>query len=230
MKKHLLVSTLFCVLMSAAAIGETPIYATGFESNEGFQIGPMGPETANWATVGPYAFAVNDGSNYGRDGQILESTAPQSDEGSRLWLSGVDFRDANKVVVELDMLALPSGGSGYQANLQLGDFPEKPKTGMVGTAAQISLRGSGRVVAFDGENEKEIGRYVPGEWVKLRIEADHSSKTYSVTVDNGPPAANLNFRDPEVVRSQSLGFTHYSGTNVEQPFAMALDNLKIYEP
>jgi hypothetical protein len=230
MKKHLTILTILCAGTASLAVAESPIYSTGFESDEGFQLGPLDPAAPNWATDGPYAFAVTDGANHGRDNQILESTAGTSDEASRAWLREVDFLGADKVVVELEIMALPSGGNGYQANFQLGEFTGKPRTTMQGTAAQISLRGSGRIVAFDGDVEKEVGPYTPGEWIKLRIEADHSAKKYSVTVNDDVAVADLGFRDPSVFRSQGLGFTHYSGKEGTQPFAMAVDNLKITTP
>jgi hypothetical protein len=230
MKKHFTLLALMCIGAAPLAVAVSPIYFTGFESDEGFQLGPLDPEAPNWATDGPYAFAVTDGANHGRGNQILESTAATSDEASRCWLREVDFLDADKVVVELEIMALPSGGKGYQANVQLGEFTGKPRTTMQGTAAQVSLRGSGRIVAFDGDVEKEVGPYTPGEWIKLRIEADHSAKKYSVTVNDDVAVTDLGFRDPSVFRSQGFGFTHYSGTDGTQPFAMAVDNLKISAP
>lgn len=219
--------TLFLLSATVVAANASEIYSTAFEEQDGFQLGPLDSASSKWATDGPYPFVIVDGTHQGRNSQILESTSANNDEASRVWLSDVDFGGADKVVVELDIMALPSGGKGYQANIQLGEFSGKPKTTMHGTAAQVSLRGSGRIVAFDGQAETEIAKYAMGEWIKLRIETDHSTQKYSVSVNGETVGEDLNFRDPTVFRSRGLGFTHYSGMEGTQPFAMALDNISI---
>ncbi len=209
---------------------ESAAYATGFESADGFAAGPLGESSANWVTRGGYPFAVVDGSSAGGSGQILESATGQAGEAARAWIRNVDFPSSDKVVVEMDIRAVDSGSSGYQANIQLGDFKEAPPTGARGTAAQVSLRGSGKVIVFDGESEKEIGTFFPGEWMKLRIEANNAASKFTVSINGADAAADINFRDPQVQQCTALGFTHYSSSTPVRPCSMAVDNVKISAP
>lgn len=209
---------------------ESAAYATGFESADGSQPGPLDEASGNWGTRGGYPFAIVDGSASGRSGQILESATDEAGDAARAWIRNVDFPSSDKVAVEMDVRAVDSGATGYQANIQVGDFKEMPKTGAQGTAVQISMRGSRKIMVFDGDVEKEIGTFVPGEWIRLRIEADNTAKKFSVAVNDADAVTDINFRDPQVPQCTALGFTHYSGASLLSPCSMSVDNVKIFAP
>lgn len=215
-------------LLYAAA--ESVIYETGFESAQGFQPGPLHETAGDWGSEGGYPFVIADGGASGKDGQVLESSAADAGEAGRAWLRNVDFKGAEKITVEMEVMAQSSGSAGYQANIQLGEFENRPKTKAEGTAAQVSLRGSGKIVVFDGDTEKELGEFKSGEWIKLRIEADHATKKWSVAVNDAAPVADINFRDNQVFRSNAFGLTHYSGSDAKRPCSMTVDNVKISAP
>lgn len=226
MKKSAAILFSALLLAAAAVNAETSIYETGFETSDKFQPGALDLSGSPWKTSGAYPFEIKASSGDGH-GLILESATEKAGEGSRAWVTDIDFKTASKITVEMDVKAVRSGTVGYQANIHLGNFEGQPKTKSEGTAALVSLRGSGRMVAFDGDAERELKSFKDGEWLHLRIDADSDAKTYSVAVDGETLASDLAFRDPATTGIASFGLTHYSGTELTTPCSMAIDNLKI---
>ncbi len=224
---------IFCAALMLAipsVHAETVIYETGFEPADKFQIGALEQSGETWKTSGDYPFEIKDAGSDGK-GQIMESASDNAGSGSRAWINGVDFKGSNKVSVALDVRRVRSGALGHQANIHLGNFEDAPKTKPDGTAVLISIRGSGRMIAFDGETEHELKTEVKdGEWLQLRIDADGDAKTFAVSVNGEPVASDLAFRDPQAGWITALGFTHYSGSEAMNSCSMAVDNVKITAP
>lgn len=226
MKTPLALFSAVLLLTATYASAETVIYETGFEPSDKFQPGALENSGGTWKTNGDYPFGIKDAGSDSQ-GQILESATDKAGAGSRAWITGIDFKGADKVSVEMDVRAVRSGAPGYAANIHLGNFEDAPKVGPQGTAALISMRGSGRMVIFNGETETDIKGFKDGEWIRLRIDADPIAKKYSVAVDGETVASDLDFRDPATADISALGFTHYSASDARVPCSMAVDNVKI---
>lgn len=229
MKKTAAILCSAFLLAAAATNAETVIYETGFEPADKFQTGALEQSGETWKTSGDYPFEIKDAGSDGK-GQILESASDNAGSGSRAWIKGVDFKGSDKVSVEMDVRPVRSGALGYQANIHLGNFEDAPKTKPEGTAVLISIRGSGRMITFDGETEHELKSVKDGEWIHLRIDADGNAKTFSVAVNGEPVASDLAFHDPQAGWITALGFTHYSGSETKNACSMAVDNVKITAP
>lgn len=230
MKNFLLTLCVALFVCVSTTMAETVIYETGFESSDNFQAGPLDKSGATWISRGEaYPFEIKDGGEGGH-GQILESAGDKAGEGSRAWISGIDFKGAGKVSVEFDIRAMRSGAPGYQANIHLGNFEGAPKVGPQGSAALVSLRGSGQMVVYAGDTPSEVKSFKDGEWMRVRIDADVATKKYSVSVNGDPVASDLDFRDPATENISSFGFTHYSASEALSPFSMGVDNVKITAP
>ena len=216
-----------CLLIPTALLADQVLYETGFEKAEGVAAGPLENTSTGWKTNGPHPFLIVE-SDDGSGGQILASAADEAAEGSRAWLGGTNLGGDKKTVVEMSFKPTNSGSPGYQANLHIGSFKAAP--GNSGMAAIISFRGSGKIIAFDGEKEVELAKSSTGAWHKLRVESDPATQKFDVFVDGEPRATGLAFNDPDVREILSVGLTHYTGTAATAASGLAVDNIRISSP
>jgi hypothetical protein len=215
------------LLLPTVLLADQVLYETGFEKSDGVAAGPVGDTSTGWKTNGPNPFVIV-ATDDGTDGQMMASQAESSSEGSRAWLGNTNLGGDKKTTVEMSFKANNSGSPGYQANLHIGSFKAAPGTS--GMAAIISFRGSGKIVAFDGEKEVELTKFQTGAWHKLRVECDPSTQKFDVFVDNEPRGTGLAFNDPDVREILSLGLTHYTGTGATAASGLAVDNIKVSAP
>lgn len=218
------VAALF-LLLPTILLADQVFYETGFEKSEGVAIGSLDNTSTGWKTNGPHPFqiiAADDGSA----GQAMASAASEAAEGSRAWLSIAP--GDKKTIVEMSFKPTVSGSPGYQANLHLGSFPAAP--GISGMAAIISFRGSGKIYAFDGETERELGKFTSGTSYKLRVENDPATQKFDVFLDGEQVGTGLAFNDPGITELRSVGLTHYTGSSATAPSGLAVDNVKFSTP
>lgn len=227
MKRHAQQILAVCLLLPSFLLAEQILYETGFEESEGVSVGSLEGTSTEWKTNGPNPFEIIARDD-GEVGQMMASQSEFASEGSRAWLNNFNFDGERKIIVEMSLKANNSGSRGCQANVHLGNFNAAP--GSSGMAAIISFRGSGRIVAFDGENEVELMQLSSTSWHILRIECDPVSQTFDVIVDGDARATGLAFNDPDAHEILSLGLTHYTGSDAISPSGLAVDNVKIWIP